>query len=144
MKNLILVFKALFRAVRMVFTFTAVVLIVALLIMWAGKEIVTPKDLSQIQGVWLTHDGDEQLYGKLELRITHDSAYFGNRVFADGRPDSLYSVGAIMHLTKDSLVLYTKDSGNLYAWGLESLDKEHLVLSGDSYSYDFTKQQSAE
>jgi hypothetical protein len=142
MKNLISVFRELFRDVRMVFIFTTgvVVLIVVLLIMWAGKEIITPKDLSQIQGVWLTHDGDEQLYGKLELRITHDSAYFGNIVFTDGRPDSLYSVGAIMHLTKDSLVLFTKYSGNFQAWGLESLDKEHLVLSGDSYSYDFTKQ----
>lgn len=118
-------------------------IILTLTLVWIYKEVITPKDLSQIEGVWLTHDGDEQLYGKLELRIIHDSAYFGNRVFADGRPDSLGRAGTIMHITKDSLVLSNESSRNFQAWGLGSLDKDHLVLIGDSYSYDFTKQDDA-
>ncbi|MDO7886570.1 hypothetical protein [Hymenobacter cheonanensis] len=143
MKNIISVLRKVFKAVRLIFTFVAVVVLgitVVLFLIWTGKEIITPKDLSQIQGVWLTHDGDEQLYGKLELRIIHDSAYFGNRIFADGRPDSLCGVCAIIHLKKDSLVLRDNNGRDFQAWRLESLDEEHLVLAGDSYSYDFIKQ----
>lgn len=138
--------KELFRGVKVLVASVGILIVgifLALILIWIVKELITPKDLSQIEGIWLTHDGDEQLYGKLELRIIHDSAYFGNRVFADGRPDSLGGAGTVMHITKDSLVLSNKSSRNFQAWRLGSLDKDHLVLIEDSYSYDFTKQDNA-
>lgn len=129
----------LFGIIKM-FASLVIGLFIILIIIGLAREVLTPKDLSKIEGVWLTHDGDEQMYGKLELRVVGDSAYFGSGRFAGGRSDSSYSTAYKMRLTKDSLLLITNHGDVANSWRLEYLNEEHLVLKGDSYSYDFTKQ----
>ncbi|MBO0357986.1 hypothetical protein J0X19_08525 [Hymenobacter sp. BT186] len=106
----------------------------------------------QSKGTWLAEDGDSKLCGKLELLITKDSTYYGDRVFGDGHHESYYRIkadsihteghyglGASMQVRNDSLFLiYPKRQYN-WSWFIEEANADRFTLRGDSYTMTFVK-----
>ncbi|RYU81243.1 hypothetical protein [Hymenobacter persicinus] len=123
------------------------------LLIWTGTVVAWDElkfiifSYRNLQGTWLARDRDEKEYGRMELLITQDSAFYGDRVFGDGNTqpfhraetrhgglDNYYLRGAIIHLTADSLILMYPN-GRSQGWGVDlDLNGKTINLIGDSYS----------